>query len=344
MKISNLIRSEAPAEAGTTWLDCSKLPVEGKGWTDTESFYDRLPARAKGKATDAVWGLSHNTAGFCYRFTTDAKTIRVRWTLTTEMASFGMAHMPATGVSGFDLYSRDRKGRWTFKFNGQPTQFTNTSREFEITPGCEHLLYLPLYNGIKSLEVGIPAGKKFSSLQFPAKIKPVVVYGTSITQGGCATRPGLAYTAILGRMLDMPVINLGFSGSGRGEIEMAEFMAELDPSIYVLDCLWNMTPELVAERIEPFVKKLRMAHQNVPIVLPEDCNHLGISPTEKGKVLRSVFKKLKADGIKQLHFMPNKGMLGDDTESTVDCVHPNDIGMMRLAEAFAKFLKPILRN
>ncbi len=333
-------KAAADPDEKTLWYDCSNCPVEGKGWPDTESFYDRLPSRANGKVTKDVWNLSHNTAGFCFRFTTDAESIKVRWTLSGPL---GMHHMPPTGASGFDLYARNEKGKWQFRGNGQPVQETNSSGDIATFPGREHLLYLPLYNGIKLFEIGIAKEHGITFLKMSGNCKPLVFYGTSITQGGCASRPGLAYTAIVGRHLDIPVINLGFSGSGKMEMEMGDLLSELDPSIYVLDTLWNMTPEMVGTRIEPFVRRLRTAHGSTPIVIAEDCNFLDASPTEKGKILRSVFAKMQSDGIPYLHFLSNKNMLGDDSESTVDCCHPNDIGMMRLASVFSDFLPGVLR-
>src|SRR5262249_29415705 len=136
----------------------------------------------------------------------------------------------------------------------------------------EYLLYLPLYNGVKSVEVGVPKGAALTKASpRPADhAKPLVFYGTSITQGGCASRPGMVHTAILGRRLERPVINLGFSGNGRMEREMAELLAELAPAVYVLDCLPNMDAALVAQRVEPFVRTLRKARPDTPILLVED--------------------------------------------------------------------------
>jgi hypothetical protein len=324
----------------TVWYDCQKLGVEGKGWTDTLSFYDRLPKKAEGKATPAVWGLSHNSAGLCVRFKTDAPSIKVRWTVLS--GNLSMPHMPATGVSGVDLYVKQQGGRWSFVGNGAPQQVTN-GHAFGMPAGEQYLLYLPLYNGVKSLEIGIPKGKTITACS-AASTKPVVVYGTSITQGGCASRPGMACTAIVGRLLDMPVINLGFSGSGRMEPAMADLCAELDPAVYVLDCVWNMPAPEIAERVEPFVKKLRETHPDTPILLAEDSNFNDVSPTEKGRVLRTVYDKLKADGVQHLYYLSNKDMLGDDGEGTVDGCHPNDLGMMRQAQVFAKSLVPIVQG
>ena len=331
----------ADPDGKTVWYEGKLLAVEGKGWNDTESFYDRLPTKAKGVAPEHVWNLSHHTAGICLGFITNAAVIQIRWTLTSK--DLAMAHMPATGVSGIDLYSRGKSGKWFFAANGQPTQETNTV-SFNVSSGAENLLYLPLYNGVKSIEIGVPKDKTLSIPRSPLqeKRKPIVFYGTSITQGGCASRPGLAATAIIGRELDFPVINLGFSGSGKMEPAMADLLAELDPSVYVLDCIWNMEAEMVSLRVVPFVKTLRKVHPNTPILLAEDSNYRNISPTEKGKVLRPIFEQLVKEGGKNLYFLSNEGMLGTDWEGTVDGCHPNDIGMIRQAAVFEKAIGEIL--
>ena len=334
-------KATADADGKTLWYDCKSLVVEGKGWSDTRSFYDRLPATAEGKVTPAVWRLSHHSAGLCIRFLTDAPSIQVRWALLPNVG-LSMPHMPATGVSGVDLYSQDKSGKWSFVGNGRPSGAVNTA-SFRPPAGQTCLLYLPLYNGVTSVEIGIPKEMKLFTPDAggTAQRKPVVFYGTSITQGGCASRPGLAFTAIAGRILDMPVINLGFSGSGRMEPAMAELLAELDPSAFILDCLWNMSPEEVSTRLEPFVRTLRAARPDTPIWLAEDCSVRDITPTGKGKIVREIHQKLAADGVKAIHFISNQGMLGDDTEGTVDGCHPNDLGMMRQAEAFVKALAPL---
>jgi len=332
-------KATADPDGKTLWYNGQDLRVEGKGWTDTESFYDRLPARAEGKATPAVWGLSHNSAGMCVCFSTDATSIQVRWSVISK--NLAMPHMPATGVSGIDLYSKNDQGAWFFVGNGRPAAVTNTS-QFATTPGRPCLLYLPLYNGVKSIEVGIPKDKTLSTPEVVFKQpKPVVFYGTSITQGGCVSRPGMACPAIVGRQLDVSTINLGFSGSGQMEPIMADLLAELDPSVYMLDCLWNMSPDLVSERLEPFIRKLRAVHPDTPILLAEDSS-IHNKPTEKGNRTRAICEKLTAEGMKNLHFLSNQGMIGGDGEGTVDGCHMTDLGMLRQAEAFVASLRPLL--
>ena len=334
-----LVPEAGEAAEETAWTDARQLTVEGKGWSETAAYYDRLPAKAKGVVRDPVWDLSLDSSGYCVRFETKSPTIRVKWDL--RKANLAMPHMPATGVSGVDLYGRRADGGWRFIGNGRPLQQSNEAAF--ANPGLsEFALYLPLYNGVTAVAVGVPAGQALAPLGGAGRGKPVVFYGTSITQGGCASRPGTAAPAIVGRRLDLPIINLGFSGNGQMEPEMADLLAELDPAVYVLDALWNMSAEMVRERTAPCVRKLRAAHPDTPILLVEDCTIRNAIPTPKGKVLREVFEQLKQEGVTGLHFLSAEGMMGPDDEGTVDCSHPTDLGFMYQAEVFTKALRPIL--
>jgi hypothetical protein len=334
-----------PAES-TAWYDARELAVEGKGWNDTKAFFDRLPSRAEGVVRPPVWGLSRQSAGISVGFVTSAPQIRVRWTVTSK--NLAMPHMAATGVSGVDLYVKTPEGKWRWLAVGQPKQTpTNTATLVKALPGDsprEYRLYLPLYNGVSALEVGIPRDQSIATpAPRPAsRQKPIVFYGTSITQGGCASRPGMVHTSILGRRLDRPVINLGFSGNGKMEPEMAALLAELDPAAYVLDCLPNMNPKEVEERVEPFVVTLHAAHPGTLIVLAEDRNYtdafLVSDRAERNKAnhaaLHAAADRLKARGINNFLMLPATVQLGDDGEATVDGSHPTDLGFMRMADAF----------
>ena len=177
-----------------------------------------------------------------------------------------------------------------------------------------------------------------------------MLFRSSITQGGCASRPGMVHTAIIQRHLNYPVINLGFSGNGKMEPEVASLLAELDPSVFVIDCLPNMTGPEVAQRAENLVKTVRAARPNTPILLVEDRTftnaHLVPSKMQHHKTsraaLRAAFDKLTAAGTKNLHYLTGDDLLGDDTEGTVDSSHPTDLGFLRQAEAFKKSLVPLL--
>ena len=262
------------------WTDCRYLEIQGKGWKNTESFYDRLPAKAKKSVPKEVWKLSKNSAGISIHFTTDASSIDVKWKLLSQKLT--IPKMLASAVSGLDLYSRHKDQNWQFVRNAQPDAITNTA-SFRLNQADEYMLYLPLYNGVEYVLLAVPKGKK---LAVPDKSKtktpkPVVFYGTSITQGSCASRPAMAAVAIVGRKLDVPVINLGFAGNARMELALARLLAELDASVYVLDCLWNMNEKQIHERFEPFVKELRKLRPSAPIVLAEDSSYKNHSPTSK---------------------------------------------------------------
>jgi hypothetical protein len=150
---------------------------------------------------------------------------------------------------------------------------------------------------------------------------------------------------VAGRLADAPVVNLGFSGNGRMELALCDLLAEIDASVYVLDCLWNMSDDLVRERAEPFIRRLQEKRPGTPILLAEDCNAFEQAPTSKSRILRGVYDKLTAEDAarwKHLHYLEAKEMLGHDGEGTVDGCHPNDLGMMRQGQVFGQALKPLL--
>ncbi len=333
------------------WYDAAALPLDGKGWNDVAVYYDRLPARAEGVVRAPVWGLSRDSAGMAIRFMTDSPTIGARWLLRDE--SLSMAHMPATGVSGLDLYVK-HAGRWLWVANGRPSSATMQATLVTGVPAGmhEYLLYLPLYNGVSSVHIGIKAE---TSLAAPAerpedRRRPVVFWGSSITQGGCASRPGMAYPAIIGRMMDRPAINLGFSGNGQMEPEMAVFIAELDAEIFVVDCCPNLKPEEIAVRTEPVVQILREARPDTPIVLVENIIYqegyfvpsMREAYEKKNAEIKAAYERLIAAGVTNLYYIPCDNLLGDDAEGTVDGTHATDLGFLRMAQAITPVLNAIL--
>ena len=346
--------AQTAATNGVFWTDIRSLGVEGQGWTATKKPYDRLPSKAEGVVRGPVWNLSRDSAGMHVRFVTDATNILARWAVTSSRLA--MPHMAATGVSGLDLYVKTDKGDWRWLAVGQPKEMTNSvTLAKELPPGLrEYLLYLPLYNGTQFVEIGLPqsATLRKAGAWGPGGRKPIAFYGTSILHGACASRPGMVHSAIVSRRFHFPHINLGFSGNGKMEPELADLLAELDPSVYVLDCLPNMTAQDVAERVEPFVRKLRAAHTSTPIVLVEDRSYtdsfLVASKRERNetnrKELKAAYRKLKQSGVKHLYYIKGEHLLGSDGEGTVDSSHPTDLGYMRQADAFAKVLGPILRK
>lgn len=342
----------AAKSAELVWVEAKKLSMVGQGWQDTKADYDRLPARAEELVRKAVWDLSRHTAGVAVLFETDATAIHSRWSLTSDRLA--MPHMAATGVSGLDLYVRDEANHWRWLACGQPSNPSNEQKLVSGVPPAErsYMLYLPLYNGIKSLEIGVPRGNKIVASQVLQRHqrKPIVFYGTSITQGACASRPGMAHTAILGRQFDREVINLGFSGNGRMEPEVVKLIAELNAAAFVLDCLPNMDPAGVLARTEPCIQILRESNPKTPILLIEDRTfadaYLVGSKAESNSTnriaLQRVFEKLINQGDQNLYYLAGDRLLGDDNEATVDSSHPTDLGFVRQAEAIDKVLARIL--
>ena len=347
-------KKKPAGKSAIRWVDARVLCIEGQGWKDTAAPYDRFPSRAKSAVPDPVWDLSRNSAGIAVRFVASASEIHCRWQLTSK--TIAMNHMPATGVSGVDLYVRlfrgEKKQRWHWTGIGRPESQINEAMIAEDIPAgkYEFLLYLPLYNGVKSVKIGIP--RKAMIISAPArpagKAKPILFYGTSITQGGCASRPGMAYPAIIGRFLDRPTINLGFSGNGCMDPPVVDLLCELNPAVYVIDCCPNLSPELITERTEPMVRKIRQTHPRTPIVLVANIEYQASAflpavrqnYTGKNVALCAAYKRLLAAGIKGLYYVPGKKLFGKDGEATVDGTHATDLGFKRIAEC----LTPVIQR
>jgi lysophospholipase L1-like esterase len=332
------------------WHEISAEQVEGRGWRDVQSPFDRLPARAEQLVRPVVWDLSHFSAGMNFCFATDSSTIAVRWTLTAERTS--MSHMPATGVSGLDLYVK-KGDQWHFLAVARPTAFpTNEVKLIEKLDGQHHQyrVYLPLYNGVSKLEIGVLPGHGVSIEAPDAKAKPVVVYGTSITHGGCASRPGMAYPAILGRRLGVPVLNLGFSGNGKAEPEVAKLLAELDPAVFVLDPLPNLTADDVRQRMPEFIRILREHRPATPIVLVDGPVYPDTAfvaeradrVQRSSEYLTETFKAAVAAGDRHITLAPGCDLSAGAGEATVDGVHPTDLGFTMMADALEPHVRAAL--
>lgn len=333
------------------WTDIREFAIQGKGWKEDVLTFNRLPSSAVTQVREPVWNLSHHTAGMYVRFTTDATEIKAKWSLTDENIS--MNHFAATGVSGLDLYVKGEDCSWHWLGVGRPGGRENSASLVAGLPEAsrEYILYFPLYNGIKELKIGISKGFEIRGVD-PDTRKPIVFYGTSITQGGCASRPGMCTTALLGRWFDREIINLGFSGNGRMEPELAHLLAELDPLVYFIDCLPNLMAEEVKERVEPFVAILREAHPETPIVLAEGVTYNDAFLVEKRRLrnsqsrsaLRVAYENLMEAGYKNLYYQIAEGQLGLDGEGTVDGTHPTDLGFYRQAELYQLILESILQG
>lgn len=331
--------------------------ISSQGWpNEVESMYHRLPTRVEEKLRTPVWHLSKQSAGLSIRFWTNAKNILVKYRVN---GAIEMPHMPATGVSGVDLYSKSYHGDWsrcwgTYSISEESNYNFIIENETDAYTkhGTEYQLFLPLYNEVESLEIGVDE-KSFFTVQPLRREKPIVAYGTSICQGACASRPGMAWTNILERALDRPVINLGFSGNGRLEPEVIHLLTEIDAKLYILDCLPNLDPQKddTYQLTIDAVKKLKEKRPHTPIILTD---HLGYADSSNNanknnsyralnKALHRAYIQLKSKGYTDIFLMKQED-LGLEYDSFVDAIHPNDVGMQEYAEAYETLIRRILKE
>ena len=338
------------------WYDAATLPLYGKARQDTKELYERLPAEFEGRSRDAVWYLGRNSAGLYVRFSSNASAIWLRWS-----AKFGnhMNHQTLTGTRGLDLYVLTDKGEWRFMASGRPTLDSKDCEQKVIgamePKWREYMLYLPLYDGLTKLEIGVDreAVVEAPKVDLPRCDKPIVMYGTSILQGGCANRPGMAHTSILSRRFNSEVINLGFSGNALLDLEIAELMASVeDPAIYVFDYVPNAYDYLIREKGEQFFRIVRDAHPDVPILFLEDpyFGHYEYDAGIKAEVDKKnaaqweLFCKLKKQGEKNIWYLKSDDMVGHDNEAFVDGIHFTDLGMMRYADWLAPHIRKHMKK
>ena len=345
--ISSIISWAAPADS-LKYVDAAMFPVIGKGFTDTQTRYERLPAQLENVTRQPVWNLSKNCSGLAVRFRTNSRVIAAKWEVTGDVV---MNHFTMTGIKGLDLYGL-KNGKWQFVNSARPTGKSSTAIIIQNMSGedMEYMLYLPLYDGLKSLEIGVAVESEIKSpmINSPHTGNPVVFYGTSITQGGCSSRTGMSYTNILSRMLDKEIVNLGFSGNGQLDPEIAEAMATIPASCFVMDCLPNVSVAQMNEKYARFLEIIREKQPETPIILIENILYphmyfdqkLFALLNEKNILLKQIFQKEKKKGDKNIFYVKADNLIGDNQEATVDGVHLTDLGFLRMAEN----LYPVLQK
>ncbi len=346
------------------------LPVIGRGFTDcvrqndtvSDGFYTRLPADMQ-NVREALWDLGQNSAGIAIRFRSNSRAIGAQW---EPLNNFAMSHMTPAGIKGLDLYVLIN-GQWQFAGIAQPNGKKSRNMIVKKMDGQmrEYLLYLPLYDGIKSLKIGIDSTALIERPVVddllpvdPSKVAknelPIVFYGTSITQGGCATRPGMAFPAIIERKLHRETINLGFSGNGRLDRIMADKIATIPASAYVIDCIANCTYDIVKDSTDYFIRTLAQAHPDTPIYMVSNYflpamyldNQWRADAIKENELWRELCRKFRKEGFKNVHYIDvfvdgnvKKSPIGPDYEACVDGIHFTDLGFLRCAEFFMKRIK-----
>lgn len=346
----------ASGQDGFKWFDPQESPfqvVEGQAFPhENKGNYmrfsnDRMALLPPGVRANAV-----HSAGLTLRFHSDAPEIRVSYVTTS--GNYSMYHMPSTGVSGIDLYATDSHGhsmvchgRYSF---GETVSCTYQNLVYHDEKGYDYELFFPLYNGVKSMKIGIPEGAEFYFLE-ATKERPVLVYGTSIAHGACASRPAMAWANILKRELHLPFINWGFSGNGRMEPEMFDMMTEVDARLFIIDCMPNMNdiPDKIVPRLTEGIHKLR-EKTDAPILIVEHDGYTSEETNEKAKAeyqktnveCREAYQQLKREGVKKVWYLSHED-INMNQEATVDETHASDLGMTIYAKAYSKKIKKILR-
>ena len=348
-------------EKEITYFGRDHFIIEGTSISDSlkESPYDRLPISYKDKVREPVWELSKASAGITVRFHSNSTSISLKWTILND---FDMPHMASTGIKGIDLYTK-YNNKWRYVTSagalvGQKKYQNNevasdSINEYELITNIssefrEYKLFLPLYDGVTKLEIGIDSDAQIKKAT-PNTKKPIVFYGTSITQGGCASRPGMAHTNIISRRLDVDCINFGFSGNGRMEIPIIELISEIKASVYVIECLQNMNIKQVKERVLPLVKIIRKKQPSTPIIFVENMMYktafldktIETELIQENLALKNEYDKILKNGFQNIFYIEDMKADVMDNEGTVDGVHLTDLGFLRYAnyiiENFKKY-------
>ncbi len=340
---------------GMAWHSPRSAPFRllGMGWTLPEGLYRRMPLQARWPLPESVNALAWHTAGLQVRFRTTSRRVCLRVRLR---GAHGMDHMPATGQCGFDAYLGE-VGAMTYagtaRFGRDKDAYQVTLCSFPDAALRTVTLNFPLYQGVEELAIGLEGGSRRAAAPRPACRRPVVVYGTSITQGGCASRPGMAYTNILSRRIDAEFVNLGFSGSGRGEPEVAHILATLPaPALFVMDYDANCGGlEKMHESLPAFLAILRRRWRETPILVLSKIAYAAEAYDAARLATRLAMRdfqrqtvaRLRRAGDRRIVFHDGGTLLGSDyTECSVDGAHQTDLGFLRMANRLEMPIRKLL--
>jgi len=339
--------------SGIAWHDPREKPfrLQGFKWIGQDRVYRRLPLTSDWTIPPKVDNLANQTSGGQIHFQTNSKKILLRVTLASGRP---MYHMTQVAKVGFDCYigppgGQRFKGVTKFEFDAKTyTAQVAYNASGDLVP---LVINFPLYNGVESVEIGLDERAQVAAPMPLDDTRPIVIYGTSITHGGCAARPGMSYPNILSRRLNQEVVNLGFSGSGKGEPEIAHLINEIpDKSLVILDFECN-THESLRELLAPFIEVLRNASGDVPILvisrIPLQRDHVE-KTLLKRRALRdfqkSLVEKLRTEGASRIFFQDGETLLDPRwaDEATVDGTHPTDLGFLMMAERLEPTIRWIL--
>ncbi len=341
------------------FYDVNSEPFEIEGFpfrAPGEKGFRRLPADFTEQDINAgALKLNTHTPGGAIRFKTNSSRIALRAKL---LDATDMSHMPRAGSAGFDLYQKIN-GQFIHIKTFQPSpvevkgekDFLRLAVTLKSAPVNEFLLNMPLYGGAEKIEIGLLPGSKTAGPE-PRKIKdPILFYGSSITQGACASRPGNMYPSRLCRVLDAPQVNLGFSGGAKGEPAVARAIASLKLTAFVYDYDHNANNEKhLSDTHEAFFKIIRAAQPELPVIILSRCDIWpekgnAASDLRRRDIIRRTYENAVAAGDRNVYFIDGTELFGDDgrLDCTVDCVHPNDQGFYRMYRTVLPVLRKALK-
>lgn len=335
------------------WHEVSDFTLLGRAYPDSLPLYSRIPAFLKESTRDALYDLGQNTAGMAVRFRSDSPRLALDWKSLNSDNSTNMAVMATRGA---DLYWLTPDGQWRFLAPARPMGDPTTWLIIEnMEPEMrEYMLHLPLYDGLQYCRIGTAPESVIDTPQavWPrADIKPVVIYGSSIQQGATASRPGMAASNILRRELGVETINLGFSANAHLDYEIAEIMADIDASVYVLDFVPNALPWEIDEKTEKFVNILRSRRPDVPLIFVEDpaFTHTQLDTSArnyyldtKNKAVKAVYDKMVADGLDNTYYLTSDRLLPGDGDGSSDSIHFSDYGIRTYCDAILPLIRMAL--
>lgn len=311
-------------------------------------IYHRVDTATYNTMPASVKHLFTNSSGLAVCFKTNSPEIWAEWTVHPK----SMGNMAPMGHSGLDLYIK-KKGQWVYAESEAPTGATTRSCIIKNMAAGEKecILYFPLYNELKDLKIGIRTACSIKPLPNPFK-KKIIVYGSSITQGAAASRPGLAYPARLSRETGYEFVNLGLSGNGKMERSVAEMLADIEADAYILDCMPNPSTEQIKERTAYLVKTIRKRHPSVPVIMIESVYYENANfdtsiyerEYQKREAFYHEYLKLKEERVPKLYYIKGEKLIGENHEGTIDGVHPTDEGFATMTRILKKNIVKILKK
>lgn len=360
-KIDNRLDSCGTVATDTKWLNARNavFSLHGVIYDETEGTYMRIPKKVAESLNSKITTLSHHTSGGRIRFLTDSPVVAVRASLPAYQP---ITNMSIAATHGFSLYVDGKfEHRFSPKFDaflrGQDFSSPLTSRIcYEDTHNlfnydaslklCE--IYFPLYGGVADIEIGVKDGATIEKAPDYKIKKPVVFYGSSITQGACASRPGNDYLSILSRKLDCDYINLGFSGNGNAEDEIIDYMCSIDASLYAYDYnLYDDRPDRILPPHYSVYKRIRKARPNVPILFyDKPFFDLDTTYERRRNIIKESYRTAKNAGDDLVGNVEAEKLFGNEDRDccVADCSHPNDLGALRMAYAFLPVVSDLIKR